>query len=59
MITTTIRIDADTHYTAQQTQASKFRGGFSEYVECLILKDLQRKNVKLIEKPIKLTTNTQ
>ncbi len=52
MTKTTISIDDSTLYTAQQTQIKKFRGGFSEYVELLILKDLSRKGVQLMEKPI-------
>lgn len=51
MITTTIRIDEDTHYTATQTQCKKLRGGFSEYVELLILDDLTKKGVKVKAKP--------
>lgn len=55
LITTTIRIDEDTHYTASQTQIKKLRGGFSEYVELLILKDLSRKGVQVMVKPVEST----
>jgi hypothetical protein len=51
--TTTIRIDADIRYTAQQTQAKKKRGGFSEYVELLIIADLKKNGIELIKEPIK------
>lgn len=44
-------MDESTLYTAQQTQIKKLRGGFSEYVELLIIDDLKRKRVQLIEKP--------
>jgi|GEM_PF-4977704 hypothetical protein len=51
MTKTTISIDDSTLYTAQQTQIKKLRGGFSEYVELLIIRDLGRKGVELMEKP--------
>ena len=51
MTKTTISIDDSTLYTAQQTQIKKLRGGFSEYVELLIIRDLNRKGVEMMEKP--------
>jgi len=51
MTKTTISIDDSTLYTAQQTQIKKLRGGFSEYVELLIIRDLSRKGIDLMEKP--------
>lgn len=59
LITTTIRIDEDTHYTASQTQIKKLRGGFSEYVELLILKDLSRKGVQVMVKSIEESNQTK
>lgn len=47
--TTTIKIDQDTAYTARQTQIAKLRGGFSEYVELLILADLAKKRQPLLK----------
>lgn len=54
MVKTTISIDDSTLYTAQETQIKKLRGGFSEYVELLIIRDLGKKGVQLMEKPIKI-----
>lgn len=47
---TTISIDEDTLHTAKKTQVDKLRGGFSEYVELLILKDLSKKGQQIIPK---------
>lgn len=52
---TTISIDEDTLHTAKKTQVDKLRGGFSEYVELLILKDLSKKGQQIIEKPAKIS----
>lgn len=49
--TKTIRINENVHYTAQQTEAKKFRSGFSEYVEFLIINDLKKKNIATLEMP--------
>ena len=47
MITTTIRIDKAVKETAQLTEAKKYRGGLSEYIEVLLKADLESKNIKI------------
>jgi hypothetical protein len=46
--TTTISIEEIVRDTAKKTEAKKFRGGLSEYIETLIKADLDKKKIALL-----------
>lgn len=48
MKTTTIYINEDVVYTAHQTEAKKLRGGFSAYIEGLVIADFKKKGIELL-----------